>query len=240
MVCHPDDRCISVAVPYATDKDQYSLGEFAKQVVSRFRRKCPLCGKRHSVKIHTYVDRTYKNPQKEEEDTEGQRGGKSDPCIVVPRLYCPVNYRLRKDTGQPKQYTITVLPGFLIPYSRILVDTIHAALHGYLHGDAQARSYEQAAYMMNCAQPVSFARYLGRVKQRLSAWIVTLTTLLVDLGADITQTDEQAHGGQDLSEQWMYFLYLVTKTVQAKVIAEPLRWQYVYGLFSYQRMGLGP
>ena len=83
--------------------------------------------------------------------------------------------------------------------------------------------------MMNCAQPVSFARYLGRVKQRLSAWIVTLTMLLVDLGADITQTDEQAHGGQDLSEQWMYFLYLVTKTVQAKVIAEPLRWQYVYG-----------
>lgn len=213
---------------------------FVKQVVSRFRDKCLLCGKKHPVKIHTYVDRSYEDPQQKEKK-EGETKRENMVIIVVPRLYCPVNHRRRKDSGEPKQYTITVLPGFLVPYSRILVDTIHAALHGYLlHGDAQGRSYEQAAYTMNCAQPVSFARYLARVKLRLPAWIVTLTDLLVDLGVEITQADEHGHGGQDLRRQWMCFLYLVTKIVQARVVAEPLRWQYVYGMFSYQRMGLGP
>ena len=230
-------------MPYTTEKDQYSLSVFVKQVVSRFRDKCLLCGKKHPVKIHTYVDRTYEAPKKKEEEQEnkeGQSEGKNGSSIVVPRLYCPVNHRRRMDSGEPTQYTITVLPGFLVPYSRILVDTLHAALHGYLHGDARCRSYEQAAYTMNCAQPVSFARYLTRVKLRLSAWIVTLTELLADLGVEITQADEHGHGGQDLRGQWMCFLYLVTKIVQARVVAEPLRWQYVYGMFSYQRMGLGP
>ena len=167
------------------DKEHYLPLRFARWVEEAWEDECPLCLQPHPVQIHTYVDRTYRDP-------EQQENGKDYAVvpIVVPRLYCTVNHRLRKHDGKPLQYTITVLPAFLAPYSVILIDKIHQAIDGYIGQKPECCSYQQAALKIGCDDPVSFVLYFRRVKQRLSAWIVALTVLAVTLGAQIEQGAE--------------------------------------------------
>lgn len=50
----------------------------------------------------------------------------------VPRIFCEINYHKRLKTGELKQYTLTILPGFLIPYSTVPLDPVHQALASYI------------------------------------------------------------------------------------------------------------
>jgi len=188
------------------------------------------------------MDRTYRDPERQE-----NRKDYAVVCIVVPRLYCNVNHRLRKQEGKPLQYTITVLPAFLAPYSVILVDKIHQAVDGYIGQKPECCSYQQAALKIGCDDPVSFALYFRRVKQRLSAWIVALTVLALTLGAHIKQADVRTAPQTDLKGQWRWFTYLAPTYLAAygkipgtKVIAQPLRWQHTYAVLGRRSMGLGP
>jgi len=194
------------------------------------------------VRIHTYADRTYRDPKQQE-----NRKSYAVVVVGVPRLYCSVNHHQRKQNGKPLQYTITVLPGFLAPHSVILVDKIHQTVDGYIGLDRNYGSYQQAALQMGCDDPLSFILYFRRVQQRLSAWIVTLTVLAMALGAQIKQADVRTAPQAELKGQWMWFKYLVNAYFEAqgkipgtKVIAQPLRWQYLYAVLGRRRMGLGP
>jgi len=129
----------------------------------------------------------------------------------------------------------------------ILVDKIHEAVHGYIGEKPECCSHQQAALKIGCDDPVSFVLYFRRVKQRLSAWIVALTVLAVTLGAQIKQADVRTAPQTDLKGQWRWFRYLVSTYLVAygkipgtRVIAQPLRWQYMYAVLGRRRMGLGP
>jgi hypothetical protein len=79
----------------------------------------------------------------------------------VVRIYCTVNYRIRKQTGEMIQYTLTILPGFLIPYSIIPADPIHQALESYItKGEIKQVG---AALKMRCLSASSFRLFYSRV-----------------------------------------------------------------------------
>ena len=205
-VCRPDSilrggqRALSILVtaPYAVDKEQYSPVSFARWLEKTWQDGCPLCLQPHAVQIHTYVDRSYRNPEKQE-------NGKHYAVvfIVVPRLYCSVNQRLRKHHGKLLQYTLTVLPAFLAPHSVILVDKLHTAVEAYIKENPDRCSYQEAALQIGCDEPVSFVLYLRRIKLRLPAWIVVLSVLALTLGAQIKQADVRRAPQTDLEGQWM-------------------------------------
>ena len=166
---------------------------------------------------------------------------------MVPRLYCSVNQRLRKHDGKPLQYTITVLPAFLAPHSVILVDKLHKAVEDYIKQNPDCCTYQEAALQIGCDEPVSFVLYFRRIKLRLPAWIVVLSVLALTLGAQIKQADVRNTPQTDLEGQWRWFTYLAATYLAAygkipgtKVIAQPLRWQYIYALLGRRSMGLGP
>tara|TARA_B100001971_G_C18257364_1_gene583326 strand:+ start:237 stop:890 length:654 start_codon:yes stop_codon:yes gene_type:complete len=216
--------------------------KFARWLQEAWKDECPLCLQPHPVQIHTYADRTYRNPEKQENGKDY-----AVVSIVVPRLYCIVNHRLRKHDGKPLQYTITVLPAFLAPYSVILVDKIHQAVDHYIGQKPECCTHQEAAFKIGCDDPVSFILYFRRVKQRLSAWIVALTVLALTLGANIKQADVHSAPQTDLKGQWRWFTYLAATCLAAhgkipgtKVIAQPLRWQYTYAVLGRRSMGLGP
>ena len=147
---HSDDRCISVSAPCPVDREQYFSVRFARWLQEALKDECPLCLQPHPVQIHTYVDRTYRDP-------EQQENGKDYAVvsIVVPRLHCIVNHRLSKHDGKQLQYTITVLPAFLAPYSVILVDKIHQAVDGYIGQKPECCTHQEAAFKIGCEDPVS-------------------------------------------------------------------------------------
>ncbi len=143
---------------------------------------CPLCGKKHPPKFHCFSGRTYKNQcedVKQEEDTA--------ISTLVPRFFCETNYRIRRETGNPKQYTVTILPGFLIPYSTIPVDPVHQAVMSYINESGLMQV--GAAQRMNCLNPISFRLFLSRVRDRLEAWISLLLQLVHALEGQVKEVD---------------------------------------------------
>ena len=210
--------------------------------MSVFADECPLCGQPHTVRLHTLVDRTYKTTENKE-----HRSVRCTVTIEVPRLFCAINYQLRKHTGEPLQYTITILPGFLVPYSTIPCDVIHHAVDAYLSTDSKINSYTDAALEMECEHPLSFALYLYRVQQRLSVWISFLLQLLIVLGAEIQNLDSYTSSPMRFSAQWSSLKLLATtyflnrdKIPHFTHIPQPFQWQFLYASFSRHHMGLGP
>jgi len=108
--------------------------------------ECPLCHKVHPPKFFTYVTRTYKNGRDENDQ---------DIIVVikVPRFFCENNYRERVETGEKKPYTITILPGFLVPYSIIPLDAIHEAADRYITDPGTTQ--QAAAFCMHCENSLS-------------------------------------------------------------------------------------
>jgi len=68
--------------------------------------------------------------------------------IKVPRFFCENNYRERVKTGEKKQYTLTILPGFLVPYSIIPLDVIHEAVDRYINESVATQQASAFCIMM--------------------------------------------------------------------------------------------
>ena len=205
--------------------------------MDRFAECCPLCGGNHPPKFHAFTPRTYR---KEQEDGESERKG----YLQTPRLICLENKRGREESGEPQQYTVTILPGFLISYSTILVDAVHLGLESYL--GKRTVTQTGAALLMGCRNPRSFRLFYLRVCRRMYLWTGLLTQLVTMLGGappEERKTDgtDRIHGG------WMWFSHLAKEYLrlygrvpEAALILETLQWQYFYALFAAHRMGLGP
>ncbi len=165
--------------------------------------------------------------------------------ILVPRFYCENNYRKKKE-GENKQYTLTILPGFLIPYSRIPVELVHKAVEEYI---TNSRVNETgAALLMNCLSSISFRKYLRRVKERIDSWILLLFTIIDSLNPK--EMEMEIKGGirsKGIKESWRKFIilsaeytYLYGQIPKAEIITKGYRYQYIYCLLSRNGMGLGP
>ncbi len=78
---------------------------------------------------------------------------------VVPRIFCEIKFLLRKHTGEKKQYNITILPEFSIPYSAIPVDPVHKAIKSY--NTEPWLNQVGAAQQMKALSPISFRFFLS-------------------------------------------------------------------------------
>jgi len=198
---------------------------------------CPLCGERHPPKFHCFVRRTYRRDPKEE--------GEEIATIEVVRIFCEVNYRIRKTTGEPKQYTLTILPGFFIPHSRIPVDPVHQALDSHMRKGGLKQ--QGAAMKMWCLSAASFRLFYLRVRNRIDVWTDWLVQLVLALGGTVKDADVDRGQSRGPEARWSWFVLLATEYVQlysrlpsVEIIARRYLWQHIYAALSRHRMGLGP
>lgn len=83
----------------------------------------------------------------------------------------------RKGTG--KQYTITLLPHFLHPYSRRLTENILKAADSYIK--KTSKDYQQAAMEMHADNEKTFKLYWDRIRERVSKWQLVIATCIAEL-----------------------------------------------------------
>lgn len=221
---------------YPLPRGSYRERKFLQYVMEYLGTRCPLCGGEHPPKFYAFAARSY-------------RLGKTDPegmeHILVPRLICEPNKQWRAQTGELLKYTIRILPGFLIPYSRIVVDAVQEALDSWL--SKEAVSQVGAALRMGCLSPLSFRLFYHRVRKRIAEWLIVLVQLVAELGGEIAEHGGAAAIHEPLRAQWMWFHLLVAEYLRAyarlpetQPILEPMRWQYLYALLSHHQMSLGP
>lgn len=196
-------------------------------------RECPLCGERHSPKFSEFVPRSYRDPEK-----------RSTVWILVPRVKCLPNKRRRKDGDASFQYMLRVLPGFLIPYSRVVVDAVQGALGAYL-GQEEVNEVG-AALRMGCLNPLSFRLFYRRVCDRIATWITFIGECVLTLGGTVS-SQQPPTATPGLRAQWVWYARLVSEWLRvhdrhpgSSVILRPLWCQYVYAALARRQMGLGP
>jgi len=201
--------------------------------------RCPLCGGEHSGKFFAFAERSYLW-----EESNGSANARV--VIQVPRLICEANKRKRREGGEPLQYTLRILPSFLIPHSRVVVDRVHEALESFIGHPGVTRV--AATLRMGCVNPRSFWLFLRRVRDRITTWLEVLVRLIWERGGEIAEHQAgRATVGEPLAAQWRWFHLLVTELIRVysrlpgmQPILEGLRWQYVYALVNRYQMGLGP
>ena len=200
---------------------------------------CPLCGEKHPQQFHCFAGRSFKTERREGETQEGV------VATQVPRIFCEINYHKRLKTGELKQYTLTILPGFLIPYSTIPVDPVHQALESYIREGGLTQV--GAAMRMGCLSPASFRLFYCRVRKRVYSWTDLLIQLVVTLGGNVREEAPKTTNRNESQACWGWFVLLSSEYMSmyarlpnTKVIPQKFAWQYLYAVFSRDHMGLGP
>ena len=87
---------------------------------------CFLCGEIHEIHFWCFVKRSYRCDTPDDSPDIFQI-----QYTFALRFLCLPNFEKRKKTGDRIQYTFTILPSFLIPYSRIPINFIIAAVTKY-------------------------------------------------------------------------------------------------------------
>jgi hypothetical protein len=200
---------------------------------------CPLCREKHPPQFHCFAGRSFKTEYNEGQTQEGV------VTTQVPRIFCEINYHNRLETGELKQYTLTILPGFLIPYSTVAVDPVHQALESYISEGGLTQV--GAAMRMGCLSPASFRLFYCRVRDRVHSWTDLLIQLVVTLGGNVREEAPKPTNRNELQARWGWFMLLSAEYMSVyarlpntKVIAQRFVWQYMYAVFSRHNMGLGP
>ena len=203
---------------------------------------CPLCGEKHTPRFHCFAPRSYRKDLAELGD---QTDTDAKILTQVPRILCEPSRQIRKQTGQPKQYTLTVLPGFLIPHSRVPVQQVHRALDGYVRQPELQQV--GAALRMNCLSPASFRLFFSRARERLGSWTLALTQWILALGGMVAEADPGTPRQEGLAAQWGWFVRLSGE--YARVYGRLPRGQvvpgrdlplYLYAALSRHHRALGP
>ena len=205
------------------DIDSYNHHSFARWLEEWFKdTPCCLCGEIHEVKIHQFVDRNI-SPD-------------NSRVLIVIRIICNSNFKKREETGEKLQYTITMLPGFLIPHSRVPLPDIYKAMDEYLSGRETIQ--QEAALIMDCQSRHSFRLYYNRFCNLASKWISFLSTvfpeiiekeIVVEIGGKWKQFGEILKG-------------LTVKIIEGFPDSSGLcrRFEYAHTILSGYKMGLGP
>ena len=155
---------------------------------------------------------------------------------IVIRIRCRDNQKIREETGEEIPYTITVLPGFLIPHSRVAVPDLFKALEEYLNEEI---TQQQAALLMNCNSRHSFNLYYRRFCSRFYKWISFLSEVPC-------RQKLETEGTWNVKRKWNQFIELISSLKMDQMIETSLqagmifRFEYAHSLFDGNKMGLGP
>lgn len=161
--------------------------------------------------------------------------------IIVIRIRCEANFLERQETGEKIQYTIRILPGFLIPHSRVPVSEIFEAFDAYLNKDM---TQQEAALFMNCDSRHSFRLYFLRLSNLISQWISHLQTTL--------QIHTENKGDRDKPEEisvikkkWKQVGIIIGsmnigKETESWISVNTYRFEYAHTILVGCKMGLGP
>lgn len=201
------------------DPDSYNHFRFADWLHKYFKiHPCLLCGEIHELDIFKY------KPRKISPDN-------SKEALVV-RIWCDTHYEENLISDKDIQYTITVLPGFLIPFSRVPVPDIWNAAEGYLN---ENMTQQQAALQMNCSSRHSFSRYYRRLCSRFTLWIMILAKML-----NVPPPEQNP----EVKAGWKSFKILIAKLRMEKVAKSSgsiiSRFQFALTILGGCKMGLGP
>ena len=197
--------------------------------------KCLLCNKRHKAKIHGYIKRTY------------HKGEWKYKTIKVLRIYCTINHCKRIQQDKNIQYTLTVLPSFLQPYSHIPIRTILSGIISFISGDAE--SYASAALDMDAESDRTFRTYFYRFRKRIKSWLILLEQLITMVTMEISWQKKPAKNKNDLYALWkeckrritFYCSILESYPLPGNILLrKELYIEYVFALFSHTQGGLGP
>ena len=148
----------------------------------------------------------------------------------------------RKETHKEVQYTLTILPEFLIPHSYIRMHKVLAAIDYYVKTDNS--SYSEAALIMNCINPLSFRRYYIRFLQKLYKWIMFIVKRILAVGGSIEQeklTEPALNTRDKLVEYEKYtarYFKQYEKLPGSNLITD--KPGYLHVLYSINGMDLGP
>ena len=155
---------------------------------------------------------------------------------IVIRILCKDNHKIRKETGEEIQYTITVLPGFLIPHSRVVIPNLFRALEEYFNGEI---TQQQAALLMNCNSRHSFALFYRRFSLFSHKWLSFLSEVF-------HQQKLESTAFQDINRKWNQLIALISRLKIGQIIKTSprgdmiLRFEYAHSFFDGNKMGLGP
>lgn len=168
--------------------------------------------------------------------------------ITIFRILCINNLFERRKTGKPLQYTLTILPGFLIPYSRILVNSIFLAIKYYI--TANQPTLLKATFLMNCVNISSFRRYYLRFLAHLNNWILFIIQITIALGGESKQEEIKEikeKEGDEIKHSWYRFqnckkeyFSIHSQIPDTIIVIENFQNQYLHVLFCGNQMGLGP
>lgn len=156
--------------------------------------------------------------------------------ILVVRIKCEKCYQKKQETGRKIQYTITVLPGFLIPHSRVPVPDLWCAVNGYL---SENKTQQQAALLMNCNSRHSFNLYYKRLCMQLNLWIVTIASILNTV---LLQEQKQCSDVRIKWKQFKNFIKRLGGGQKESAFSDNIisRFQFVHAIMCCCKMGLGP
>jgi hypothetical protein len=168
--------------------------------------------------------------------------------ILIFRIICKNNLKERRRTGKPLQYTLTILPGFLIPYSRIPVDCVFKAIDYYV--TSSRSNLLEAAFLMNCVNISSFGLYYFRFLALVDEWILFIIQITIAIGGDNRQEEIKEIEVEEeakIKHKWCRFkkckkeyFYLHSVIPGNVIITESFQNQYLHVIFCGNKMGLGP
>jgi len=193
----------------------------------------------HDIKIHVLVFRKVK------------KGINEIAKIKVVRIWCENNYQEREQTGEAKQYTITILPCFLVPHSIIPVTVIFEAVNEYLSSIINSQNKEtsekehvsqlKAAFIMYCENSQSFFRYLQRIKERIPNWLFLIMQPILEILGN--PTGSVSGSNMSLGDSWYLFYKHFIKYFNPCTKLDNIENQhacYIHTLLCEKNMGLGP
>lgn len=166
--------------------------------------------------------------------------------ITTFRIICTDNLNKNRQEGLRLQYTLTILPCFLIPYSLVPVSLVFISIQHYIESRV---SLKEAAIIMNCSTSISFKLYYLRCKKYIKEWVMVIIQLLISINGECEhkKIKEIKNNDNNIKQDWVSFQkYLdeyfnqLSKLPDSTMIKSELKYPYIHNHFCHVQIGLGP
>jgi hypothetical protein len=163
--------------------------------------------------------------------------------IEIVRIVCPIRKRLRRKTH--RQYTLTILPPFLIPYARVTFSGLSRAIPLHLAGSDS----DLVLNTLSADDHRTFALHFGRVTDRSPGWNIKIARWMIGVGKPAIQNQSVSVFKRSGPEKhpWESFVQLASEFCdrmesigQIRVVLESEQAIWTHARLTYAGMGLGP
>lgn len=134
---------------------------------------------------------------------------------------------MRQEQQKPLQYTITILPGLLMPYSRIPAEKVFKTVAEYMLG--QIRDQYAAVIQLGCNSRHTFSLYYIRIQEKLDIWLEATHPAVQEIEADFSRP---------AGKKWE----IISRGMKDWTPPHHSdKWRaYGHAMFCFRQMGLGP